>query len=90
MVRDAAGNLYGTTYGGGSNMNGGTVFKVSATGKETKLYTFCSQNGCADGANPDGGLSMDAKGNLYGTTLAGGDDNCDPPYGCGTVWKLTP
>jgi uncharacterized repeat protein (TIGR03803 family) len=89
LVRDAAGNLYGTTYeGGGGSNNAGTVFKVDTTGKETVLYNFCSQQGCTDGAYPQAGVIQDAAGSLYGTTVAGGDTNCDAGYGCGTVFKV--
>jgi uncharacterized repeat protein (TIGR03803 family) len=78
LVRDAAGNLYGTTsYGGASNR--GTVFKLDATGRETVLYSF---TGGADGANPYAALILGGGGNLYGTTSGGG------PSGGGTVFKL--
>jgi uncharacterized repeat protein (TIGR03803 family) len=66
LVRDSAGNLYGTTPYGGTPVNGltfGTVFKVSAKGKETVLYSF---QGFLDGGYPFMGLLRDAKGNLYG------------------------
>jgi len=82
LVRDKAGNLYGTTYNGG-NGNGsgdGTVFEISPTGVHTVLYTF---TGGADGAVPDAGLILDKHGNLYGTTLGGG-------IGFGVVYELTP
>jgi|SRR5271166_126335 len=81
LVRDAAGNLYGTTYSGGASGNG-TVYKVDAAGRETVLYNFCSRKGCADGAIPLAGLIMPAKGSLYGTTNGGGD------HGYGTVFRL--
>jgi uncharacterized repeat protein (TIGR03803 family) len=68
LVRDGAGNLYGTTYRGGA-FGSGAVFKVSATGTETVLHSFA---GGADGANPYAGLIRDSVGNLYGTTLHGG------------------
>jgi uncharacterized repeat protein (TIGR03803 family) len=89
LVRDAAGNLYGTTgVGGGGNCSGGegcgTVFKMDKTGKEVWLHDF---NG-ANGAGPYAGLLRDAAGDLFGTTLEGGDTSCSPPYGCGTVFKL--
>ncbi len=74
LIRDAAGNLYGTTYGGL-----GTVFEVDATGKYTVLYNF---RGGADGWNPDGVLIRDSNGNLYGTTSNGGTNEY------GTVFKL--
>jgi uncharacterized repeat protein (TIGR03803 family) len=84
MIRDAAGNLYGTTYLGGAHKYG-TIFKLDKTGKETVLHSF---NG-ADGSGPWAPLIMDAAGNLYGTTAYGGDiANCDVPIGCGTVFKL--
>src|SRR5260221_8834378 len=90
VVRDAAGNLYGTTeYGGGVTcffQDGcGTVFKLDTTGKETVLYSF---TGGTDGAIPFAGLIRDASGNLYGTTEYGGDLTCNSGVGCGTVFKV--
>jgi uncharacterized repeat protein (TIGR03803 family) len=70
LIRDAAGNLYGTTQYGGSGCNSygcGTVFKVDKTGKETVLHSFTG----ADGGDPMGGVVRDEKGNLYGTTSSG-------------------
>ena len=87
VIMDANGNLYGTTSDGGAYGGAygyGTVFKLTSTGTETVLHSFCSQSGCPDGANPSGGLLMDLEGNLYGTTLSGG------AYGAGTVFELTP
>jgi len=80
VIRDAAGNLYGTTYGGGAS-GWGTVFEINPTGKETVLYSFA---GAADGASPEGGLVQDAAGHLYGTTKYGG------ALGAGTVFELSP
>jgi uncharacterized repeat protein (TIGR03803 family) len=79
LVRDSAGNLYGTTAVGGAS-GFGTVFKVDKTGKETVLYSF---SGGADGANPWAGLAWGPKGHLYSTTEAGGS------AGFGTVFKIT-
>jgi len=81
LVIDSQGNLYGTTFGGGTDFPG-TVFKVTPSGQEIVLYTF--KNG-ADGNGPLGALLMDAQGNLYGTSsgTGGGDSN-------GTVFKLSP
>jgi uncharacterized repeat protein (TIGR03803 family) len=85
LVFDQKGNLYGTTNeGGASGFYYGAVFKLTPKGKETVLYSFCSQNRCADGAWPIAGLVFDQKGNLYGTTNGGGN------YGFGVVFKLTP
>ena len=68
------------------NTVGGTVFKLDTTGKETVLYRFTEGT---DGALPEAGVIRDAAGNLYGTTAIGGDLNCDSPYGCGVVFKVT-
>src|ERR1700689_802499 len=72
LVMDAAGNLYGTTVGGGAH-GGGTVFELSPSANgdwtEKVLYSF---SGIADGGGPLGGVVLDAKGNLYGTTQQGG------------------
>jgi uncharacterized repeat protein (TIGR03803 family) len=92
VVMDAAGNLYGTTeYGGlySCGPNGcGTVFKIDATGKETVLYRFTGIPG-VDGMNPEQGLVLDSKGNLYGTTFQGGTyDSSGNSYGI--VFKITP
>jgi uncharacterized repeat protein (TIGR03803 family) len=94
LVRDAAGNLYGTTYFWGKyiNCNGsgcGVVFKLDTNGKESVLHNF---KGAADGAEPFAGLAIDAAGNLYGAALEGGDLKCKISGipGCGTVFKITP
>jgi uncharacterized repeat protein (TIGR03803 family) len=99
LVADKAGNLYGTTFAGGgsTNCNGttpgcGTVFQLmppatqGAPWTETVLYSF---TGLTDGANPDAGLIMDSKGNLYGTTVYGGGVACGTTT-CGTIFELTP
>ena len=89
LVFDQAGNLYGTTSGGGSsdNCNGadgcGTVFQLAPSGSgwtETVLYRFTQGD---DGAYPSGGVIFDNSGNLYGTTEFGISGN-------GTVFELTP
>lgn len=71
LIRDGAGNLYGTTQIGGASGGGGVVFKVDKAGKETVLYAFLS-NGPGDGYAPEAGLVRDSAGNLYGTTVNGG------------------
>lgn len=80
LLRDEAGNLYGTTAGGG-NSGWGTVFKLNRAGQETVLYSF---TGGADGGEPAGGLVRDQEGNLYGTTGEGGE------FGWGVAYKLDP
>lgn len=94
LIVDSAGNLYGTTMGGGtlnSCYDGcGTVFRLSPTGsggwRETLLLQFRS----ATGAYPTASLILDSEGNLYGTTSGRGNTNANCPYGCGTIFKLTP
>ncbi len=90
MIEATNGNFYGTTTFGGINNNYGTVYKITPGGTLTTIYKFCSQMNCSDGSNPYGGIIQAKDGNFYGTTNAGGDDTCHAPYGCGTVYKLTP
>ena len=91
LVRDGAGNLYGTTFNGGTtggpcgSTGCGVVFEVDKTGKETVLYAF---TGGADGGYPQAGLVRDAAGNLYGTTSFGGATSFCFGSGCGVVFKL--
>ncbi len=86
LVQGTDGNFYGTTSSGGANGQYGTVFKVSSSGSFTRIYSFCSHSGCADGANPNAGLVLGTDGNFYGTTLAGGSTGSN----MGTVFKITP
>ena len=88
LVRDAAGNIYGTTSAGGKGVCDGahlcgTAFKLDKTGKQVWLHNFMGKNGM----EPAAGLLRDAAGNLYGTTVLGGDTKCYS-LGCGTVFKL--
>jgi uncharacterized repeat protein (TIGR03803 family) len=80
LLMDSAGNLYGTTFGGGTRADSaGTIFKIDPTGKETILYQFSK----AHGTTPLWGLIGDGAGNVYGTTNQGG------AYNFGTVFRLT-
>ena len=72
LIADSAGNLYGTTFYGGSGC--GVVFKLSPSGTETVLYSF---TGGSDGRLPVAGLIADRAGNLYGTTAGGGRSPLD-------------
>ena len=83
LVRDSAGNLYGSSVQGGT-FGGGTVFQVTSAGVHTVLYNF---TGGADGGEPYKGVTLDADGNLYGTAVTGGGGACEG--GCGVVYKLT-
>jgi len=100
IMQASDGNFYGATLYGGANagtgsedIGGGTVFKITPSGSETVLYSFCSQGGssCTDGDTPYGGITQGSDGNFYGTTKYGGSV-CEPDdtAGCGTVFKLTP
>jgi uncharacterized repeat protein (TIGR03803 family) len=87
LIRDKAGNLYGTTAAGASGDNG-TVFKLEPNGNMTVLYNFM---GGTDGSGSAAPLIEDAAGNFYGTTEFGGDPSCTllgTQIGCGTVFKL--
>ena len=78
LIRDSAGNLYGTTFEGGAS-GSGVVFELDTTGTETVLYSF---TGRGHGANPVAGLIRNSAGNLYGTTANGGAS------GHGVVFKV--
>jgi uncharacterized repeat protein (TIGR03803 family) len=82
LLRDSAGNFYGTTYQGGiAGANGyGTVFKLAPDGTETVLHAFAGKPG--DGANPYASLIEDSGGNLYSTTINDGE------YTGGTVFEI--
>ena len=86
LISDKSGNIYGATSFGGTNGTGTVWELVYSTTKKTYsesiLYEF-GASGSGDGNNPYGGLAMDIKGNLYGTTLYGGPSNI------GTFYKLT-
>jgi uncharacterized repeat protein (TIGR03803 family) len=86
LETDNAGNIYGTTVLGGE-FGGGTVFQLSPAPNgwaHTVLYSF---TGGADGGEPYKGVSIDLRGNLYGTAVTGGSGGCEG--GCGVVYKLT-
>jgi uncharacterized repeat protein (TIGR03803 family) len=88
LVEGSDGNLYGTaTFGGNAQCASGcgTIFKMSSRGKFTTLYSFCSETNCADGANPVESLVQGTDGNIYGTTMHGGNSG-----GGGTIFRLTP
>jgi uncharacterized repeat protein (TIGR03803 family) len=83
LVTDSAGNLFGTTLHGGA-LGAGTVFKVDPSGNETVLYSFVGING--QNSEPFANLILDSVGNLYGTTVEGGNSST----GEGTVFKVDP
>jgi uncharacterized repeat protein (TIGR03803 family) len=81
VYRDAAGNLYGTSFFGGTRL-GGAVYKIDANGHETVLHSFDGN----DGLYPESPLIADAQGDLYGTTIQGGPAGNNG----GVVFKITP
>jgi uncharacterized repeat protein (TIGR03803 family) len=84
VVEGPDNNFYGTTSGGGTNIVGGTIFKVTSGGTLTTLYSFCSlkggPSGCVDGGGSEAWLIQSPDGTSYGTTS----------YGNGTVFKIAP
>jgi uncharacterized repeat protein (TIGR03803 family) len=68
VIRDSAGNLYGTTYNGGAFGSNGTVYDLNKSGAQTFLFSFNQ----FDGGEPYAGLVRDKAGYLYGTTTLGG------------------
>jgi uncharacterized repeat protein (TIGR03803 family) len=95
VISDDAGDLYGTTSGGGDPScpaGCGVVFKLTrnagGTWAESVLHAFTG----VDGNDPEGGVIMDAAGNLYGTASQGGANPCSEYYtaGCGVVFQLKP
>ena len=97
LIQGMDGNFYGVTpYGGVNQYNCyigagcGTAFRVTPGGTVTVVHTFCTQPSCPDGWWPTS-LVRAGNGNFYGTTAQGGANssvNC--PYGCGTVFEITP
>ena len=83
LVQGTDGNFYGTASGGNASADG-VIFKLSASGTYTLLYTFCPTAGCADGSGPAGPLVENSDGNFYGVTAHGGAN------GFGTVFQVTP
>lgn len=83
LVMDEAGNLYGTTFGGGAT-GGGSVFKLTNSGDDWQYTLLHSFNGDG-GINPFGNGTIDSEGNFYGTAAQAG------PYRTnGVVWEITP
>jgi uncharacterized repeat protein (TIGR03803 family) len=82
LIQAKSGNFYGVTVAGGAN-NGGTVFEITSTGTLTPVYSFCAAERCSDGNEPIT-LMQASDGNLYGTTLWGGNAR----EGGGTIFEI--
>ncbi len=89
IASDKAGNIYGVTVEGGAN-NFGAVYELSPPsapgGNWTEAVLYSFDNTSANGSYPEGGITTDKLGNLYGTTTQGGGTPCR----CGTVFELKP
>jgi uncharacterized repeat protein (TIGR03803 family) len=70
-------------------LQGGTVFKYETSGNYSVIYNFCVKSGCPDGSSPFAGLTIDAKGNLYGTAYFGGAFNEGVVFVLDTTGKQT-
>lgn len=90
---DAADNIYGTAFGGGTGMGFGTVFSLSSNGSGWILRPLHDFTDGSDGAGPAGRIIIGPDGALYGSTAAGGGGPCvltNGYHGCGTVYQLRP
>jgi uncharacterized repeat protein (TIGR03803 family) len=85
LVFDQAGNLYGTSEGGY-----GLVFKLTPNGKIWTFSVLYNFTGGVDGSGPSGNMVFDGAGNLYGAAQSGGNLSLCYSSGCGTIFKLTP
>lgn len=87
LAFDAGGDLWGAASSGGTGA-AGILFRLAPNGSNwqyTDSYNFCAKSGCADGNGPMGRLAFDIYGNLYGTTITGGDPN----YSRGVIFSWT-
>jgi uncharacterized repeat protein (TIGR03803 family) len=84
-IMDASGNLFVNTKAGGGAGDGTVIELTQNKGKwkATPIYSFCSAKKCKDGSSPSGPIALDAKGDLIGSTLAGGKKKS------GTLFELT-
>ncbi len=100
LLQASDGNFYGATASGGANScfqvpqgggNCGTIFKLTADGVQTVLYSFGGSP--SNGVTPNGSLIQGSDGNFYGTTLNGGANACSTvgaTNNCGTIFRITP
>jgi uncharacterized repeat protein (TIGR03803 family) len=92
---DSSGNLYGAALAGGNHTacspsGCGTIFQMSPKSNGSWSFHVIHAFAVSDGEEPWGTPVLDAAGNLYGTTLVGGNLTCNSGFGCGTVFKMSP
>jgi len=93
LLMDELGNLYGKI--GPGQLKAGAIGELSRGSggwTYTQLYSFCSGNSCPDGVDPPTPPIWDGKGNMFGTTTAGGIYKGCGTYtsGCGVIYEMTP
>jgi uncharacterized repeat protein (TIGR03803 family) len=81
-LTNVGGTLYGTA-GGGGELGGGTVFKVTSAGTEKTIYAAGTNGGSIDASAYSSDL-LHVLGTLYGTSYYGGQ------YGYGAVFTVQP
>ena len=87
LIVGTDGNFYGTTVGGGTNNNFGTVFSLTPTGVLKTLHSFCQLKNCSDGVYPLEGLVQHTNGLFYGMTRGISSQEC-PGTKCGSIFSL--
>jgi uncharacterized repeat protein (TIGR03803 family) len=88
LIQGSDGNFYGTT-SSGTTLHGGAIFRITPKGSLTVLHRFDASRDSTDGFSPLGVVQA-TDGNLYGTTLAGGNTKSSCSGGCGTIYRITP
>ena len=98
IIQGSDGNFYGTALAGGNGMcqntfrSGacGSVFEVTSAGAVSTLYSFQPGPNATNSFPYPNGVIQGIDGNFYGTTQQGGIAGTSCPYGCGTIFKVTP
>ncbi len=88
LAIDHAGNLYETLTGGTNDV--GSIYRIPSYASGWPMSTLYQFQGGADGASPNGDVTVSPNGTLYSTTALGGGDGCNAGFGCGTVLNLRP
>jgi len=93
LIQATDGNFYGTTIAGAGTcfieVDCGTIFRMTPTGQLATIFTFCTSNTtCNEARAPGAALVQGTDGNIYGTTVLGGNNTICSPYGCGSFFRL--